>query len=128
MIEREHSQTLLHAANIDLMAVRGMVNDTEHFSDEIFGFHVQQAVEKSLKAWIAYLKIEYPISHDLEGLYLVLEKRGYDVHPFFDLIQFTPFAVEFRYDPDSSNWDSIDRHAVLVQVENLVGFIEKIVQ
>lgn len=38
-------------ASKDLAALRGMI-DASLFADEIFGFHAQQAVEKSLKAWI----------------------------------------------------------------------------
>ena len=37
-------------------ALRGMVG-TPLFADEIFGFHAQQAIETSLKAWLAYYRI-----------------------------------------------------------------------
>ena len=44
--------TMQTMAGKDLAALRGMLDSTL-FADEIFVFHAQQAVEKSLKAWIA---------------------------------------------------------------------------
>ena len=29
------------------------LKDEEAFSEDIFGFHIQQAIEKTLKAWLA---------------------------------------------------------------------------
>jgi hypothetical protein len=49
----------LSMAGKDLVAAQNMLNG-EVFADEVFGFHVQQAMEKSLKAWIAYVGREYP--------------------------------------------------------------------
>ena len=46
-------------ANGDLSALRGMKNKTI-FIEEIFGFHAQQAIEKSLKAWLALLGVDFP--------------------------------------------------------------------
>jgi len=46
---KKQAKTLLHAAWRDLQALTGML-DAELFVDEIFGFHVQQAAEKALKA------------------------------------------------------------------------------
>lgn len=48
-------------AQRDLRALAGML-DSQTFADEIFGFHVQQAAEKVLKAWIAALGEVYPFT------------------------------------------------------------------
>lgn len=53
MSDREHAEEILEAARRDLRALRAMT-DVEAFPDEIFGFHAQQAVEKALKARLAY--------------------------------------------------------------------------
>lgn len=50
MKDLEQAKIFLDIAARDYRALCGM-EDPETFSDEIFGFHVQQAVEKSLKAW-----------------------------------------------------------------------------
>jgi hypothetical protein len=39
--------------------------DSASFSDEVFGFHAQQTIEKALKAWIAVRGLVYPKSHDV---------------------------------------------------------------
>jgi len=39
-------------------------------------FHVQQAVEKALKAVLLFRKVEFPEIHDLNNLVAILEKVG----------------------------------------------------
>jgi hypothetical protein len=60
MSELKHARELLALAAKDLQALTGM-GDLETFADEIFGFHAQQAVEKTLKAWIAASGERYPL-------------------------------------------------------------------
>ena len=48
----DHARGLLKMAEKDFAALKGMV-DPLVFADEVFGFHTQQAAEKSLKAWLA---------------------------------------------------------------------------
>ena len=48
------------------------MGDPAVFADEIFGFHVQQATEKLLKAWLASLGEAYPLSHDLHLFFMCL--------------------------------------------------------
>ena len=54
---------LLAAADRDIEILQLMYDSTGG-SDEIFGFHAQQAAEKSLKAWLAFLGEVYPLTHD----------------------------------------------------------------
>ena len=63
----DQARLLLGMADGDLAAVRAMRDRTD-FTDEIFGFHVQQAAEKGFKAWIAMLGREYPLTHELREL------------------------------------------------------------
>ena len=65
MKKSKDASLLLFLAERDLKALKAMIVDTDSFSDEIFGFHAQQALEKSLKAWIASLGGEYPPIHNL---------------------------------------------------------------
>ncbi|MDP2822615.1 MAG: hypothetical protein Q8O52_08040 [Sulfuritalea sp.] len=48
----DHARGLLLMARTDFDAMRGMIGNPL-FADEVFGFHAQQTVEKSLKAWLA---------------------------------------------------------------------------
>lgn len=68
MSDQEHAESILEAARRDLRALRAM-DDVVAFSDEIVGFHAQQAVEKALKAWLAYLGVPFPKTHDLAATY-----------------------------------------------------------
>ena len=52
MSDLEQARELAGAAERDISALHGM-GDSAIFADEIFGFHVQQAAEKLLKAWLA---------------------------------------------------------------------------
>ena len=56
MKDLEQARNFLSIAARDYRALCGM-EDAEVFSDEIFGFHVQQAVEKALKAWLCSLGV-----------------------------------------------------------------------
>jgi HEPN domain-containing protein len=63
------------------------------------GFHLQQAVEKSLKAWLVSQRIAYPKTHDLSLLLGLLEDHDQYIEPIFrSLLELNPFAVQFRYE------------------------------
>ena len=59
---------------------------------------IEQAVEKSLKAWLILKRIDYPRTHDLNPLLGLLEDQGEDVEPFWALLELNPFAVQFRHE------------------------------
>lgn len=61
MNELDHARAMLLLAEKDRRALGGML-DNEIFAKEIFGFHAQQTAEKALKAWIAALGKEYPLT------------------------------------------------------------------
>ena len=110
---------LIRAAERDFEALRVM-RDSDEIPDEVFGFHVQQAAEKSLKAHLALLGETYPLTHNLEALLDMLAKRSIATASFRQLIGYTPFAVEFRYQGVGSDADPIDRESALSLVEALL--------
>ncbi len=59
MADAEHARAMLRMAHKDFNALTGM-QDNALFADVIFGFHVQQAVEKALKAWLCIYDIALP--------------------------------------------------------------------
>lgn len=97
MSERESALLLLEMAEKDLRALNGMQDPTV-FAEEIFGFHAQQAAEKCLKAWIAALGEQYPLTHNLAILLAQLERLGVEVGAYWDLVDFNPLrsAVSVR--------------------------------
>ena len=90
------------------------------------GFHLQQAVEKSLKTWLALKRIDYPRTHDLNPLLGLLEDQGEDIEPFWNLLELNPFAVQFRYELAGEafpNFEQLARLAgqLLAHVQSLLA-------
>lgn len=119
MSEIKHARALLDLAEKDFKALGGM-EDTLTFADEVFGFHAQQAVEKTLKAWLAALGLEYPLTHNLARLLALLEKQGAGVDEFWDLAEYTAYAVEYRYGTLGMAEEPLDRPAVIRQLQILL--------
>ena len=108
---------MFQAAERDLLTLQGM---TASVPEEAFGFHVQQAAEKSFKAWLALLGETYPLTHNLELLLDLLAAQGVAAKLFQKLIGYTPYAIEFRYEGIDSSTEAIDREGVLALVEVLL--------
>ena len=126
MSDTNQAKNLLKIAQRDVRALSGMLN-ADTFADEIFGFHVQQAVEKLLKAWLAALGEVYPLTHNLILLLQILEDLGCDVTEFYELSDFSPFAVILRYE-EVSEEDSIERSHAIEQVGSLFLQVEAVIK
>ena len=113
---------LLRAAERDVLTLRSM---TAGAPDESFGFHVQQAAEKAFKAWLAVLGETYPLTHSLQALLRLLAAKGVATAPFNDLADFTPYAVEFRYEGVGADAEPIDREATLARLVILLDGIRR---
>jgi HEPN domain-containing protein len=72
------SHRLLRKAQSDLNAARALAVDPGQ-GDDVIGFHVQQTVEKSVKAVLAFLDVDYPRTHDIDYLVRQLVKRSVSV-------------------------------------------------
>ena len=117
MSDLKCARMLYRAAERDVLTLRSM---TAAAPVESFGFHVQQAAEKAFKAWIALLGETYPLTHSIETLLDLLNDRGVAVEPFGNLVDYTPYAVEFRYAGVDSGSEPIDREGALALVEALL--------
>ncbi len=116
------ARVMSRAAERDVLTLRSMTADAPV---ESFGFHVQQAAEKALKAWLALLGEKYPLTHSIETLLDLLDNRGAAVEPFRDLIDYTPYAVEFRYAGVDPGAEPIDREGALALVQALVDRVRR---
>ena len=101
------------------------MSDADIFADEIFGFHAQQAVEKLFKAWLALLGRTYPPIHDLSELLSMLIECQSDAARFDPLIEYTPYAVQFRYGVGDSGSVPLDRHTALQRTEALLVEVQR---
>lgn len=109
---------LARKASDDATAMRELAGNSE-ISDEIVGFHAQQAVEKWLKAVIASRAEDFEYTHDLRHL---LALAGIDEgNPPFDIreaVNLTEYAVPLRYE-DLLDTEPLDRDATLNLVDDV---------
>ncbi|MGB7086644.1 MAG: HEPN domain-containing protein [Phormidesmis sp.] len=127
MSDLVQAKNLLDAAQRDLNATTGML-ESKLFADEIFGFHVQQTIEKSLKAWLSILGEVYPLTHDLSLLLRRLEGQGCDISAYIELSEFSAFARQIRYMGLGKDEEAIERQRTLEQIERLYFFVESILK
>lgn len=102
------AQLLFQKARNDFSAIQNMI-DVSLFSEDIFGFHAQQAVEKLLKALLAMNGIIYPKTHDIYPLLRLLESSGERTGNFDDLVELNMYAVQARYDEYHEADEPLDR-------------------
>lgn len=125
MADLEQARSMLRMAYKDFNALIGM-QENLLFADDIFGFHVQQAVEKALKAWLCVNEDIYPLTHELARLLALLENHGADVEKFWPLVQYTMFAVQARYEEGISELDEpINRAIEIENVRELLAHVEQ---
>lgn len=123
MSDLKQALHLLQVAEEDLIKLRAR-EDPTIFIDRMFGSVVQQVAEKSLKAWICLSGQTYPFTHDLGALLKKLAAQGKEVEHFLDLVDYTGYAGELRYQPVDPNAEPLDREHALA----LAGALLKTVQ
>lgn len=130
MSDIKQARGMWHLAARDLAACMGMLSDFENFADSVFGFHAQQAVEKLLKAWLALLGVNYPLTHKIDVLLDDIESAGWDVTAYVGFVELTSYAVILRYsyDDDDEAWINapLDRPAVVRDIQSLSQHVEQL--
>lgn len=115
----ELAALLSRKASDDATAMRELAGNSE-ISDEIAGFHAQQAVEKRLKALMASRGLAQLRTHDIDQLGRTLEADGVELpFPRPRLAELTIFAVPLR-DEQLLDAEPLDREATVALV-NEVG-------
>jgi HEPN domain-containing protein len=121
----ERARSMLRLAGMDMNAA-SILGESGKADAEIIGFHLQQAAEKALKAWLLLLAETPPRTHDLDYLLHRLAAHSEDVAAFRSLDVLNPFAVQFRYDipdPEPFDWRTAinDVARLLEHVRGLAG-------
>lgn len=124
MTDLDQARALLDLAARDLRALEGMFDATV-FADEIFGFHTQQTAEKALKAWLATEGVVYPKTHDLSHLLSLLEEQGATVTLYQELIEYTAYAVQLRYDGLDLDSEPLDRGKAVAHARALLDHVRR---
>lgn len=124
MPDIETARGYLAAARRDAMALANMFDD-HAFPLEIFGFHVQQAIEKGLKSWLCLCDVQPPQSHNLRHLLVLLESCGVPIDNLWEMVALSAFAVQFRYEAFDFMDDPLDRRYWSSKVEILLADVEQ---
>ena len=125
MTDIKHADAMMRMAHRDMTALHGMLDDAI-FADEIFGFHVQQAVEKGLKAWMCALGLTYPFTHHINRLLVLLKGAGVEVEAFWWTDQFTLYAHQARYEEGHLAEDApLEREQILRDVDSVLTHTQK---
>ncbi len=125
MNQPKHASPLLWMAKKDLKASKtlALADDPDV---EIVGFHLQQATEKALKAWLVVLGEPIIKTHDLSYLLNQLESHQQHIDHLWSLAELNPFAVQFRYgvcDDEPFDWQEAyeEVHHLITQVEEYIA-------
>lgn len=111
---RELASLLVRKAEGD-EAILDKALDDQDVPDEVLGFHVQQAVEKRLKAVLAFHEIDFDRTHSIGYLTSLLEHHGIELPGNRERMEnLTPWAVVARY--QSSVEEVLDRAAAREQM------------
>lgn len=98
---KSSADLFFYKASVDFNAAKlllsSFANGVEEYDLEIVMFHLQQSVEKLLKAILSYYRKETPRTHDLEKLVSTLLEHGIEIPNTDMLLPLTQFVVEGRY-------------------------------
>ena len=105
-------------------ALLDAVIESDKVSDEVVGFHCQQAAEKMLKALLSDLGVAFHKTHELGALMDALARSGAPLPGEFEnLDMLTPFGAVYRYD-DYDGGESLNRAETLTLLRALRAWVE----
>lgn len=123
MRQREQALLLIKKA-VEDEALLAEILSSRQISDEIFGFHCQQAAEKLLKAMLSKLGINFPRTHNLRLLMDLLTDAGHPLPANLSGIDtLTPYGTLFRYEDIPAEVE-LDREALFNLIRTLHDFVE----
>jgi HEPN domain-containing protein len=118
MMDLETARAMVSAAERDLRALENMT-DSQSFATEVFGFHTQQVVEKCLKAWLSLKGVQYPRTHNIRHLIVLLEQTGTSTADLWDFVGLSAFAVQLRYEAYETIDEPMDREEMVRRTKHL---------
>lgn len=119
---KEYINAWLQKAEHDIMTAQRLLEIQPLILDNAC-FHCQQAIEKSLKAYLCYREKDIVKTHDID--FLLVECSGFD--PIFDTIDtlnINEYAVAVRY-PDFSLVPEIEEAKKIYELAILVNSMVK---
>jgi HEPN domain-containing protein len=119
----EYLNNWLFRAKEDIAVIDNLYKTDPDLYASTICFHAQQAVEKSLKAFLVYNNIDFPRTHDVD--FLLMECKKIDSKDFnIDLGSLSDFGVNIRYPDDFYITDKEE----IVQYRDVAHAIQEIVE
>jgi HEPN domain-containing protein len=106
-------EILLKKADADLALVQYVLTlEDKPIDIDIIFFHLQQAVEKYLKALICYNGVHFEKIHDIDKIITVCRNNSIDIPDYIEVfIELNQYAVEGRYAVISDDMDDAEGYA-----------------
>ena len=101
---------------------------THQIGDELFGNNIQQAIEKWLKAMIAWKHHKYPFTHDIGELLEAVEKAGLTKPERVDADlaeTLTDYAEKERYESVRQG-PPLDRDALIALLDAVAAWADSV--
>lgn len=110
-------ETLFKKADADFKSALRLI-EYEPIILDTAAFHCQQAIEKYLKAYLVFMQVDYPRTHNLETLLDLIHATDNSFEAFH-FLNLTSFAVEIRYTDEYLIPDIEEMNAYLFLVEKV---------
>ena len=121
---KDYANLLLNKAKQDALLFDKLIDDNE-ISDEILGFHIEQAIEKSLKCILVFNNISFRKTHDIRELLDLIHDHNIQLPDTFNTIdEWTPYAVQYRYDDINTDTATFDRKNARVTMWDLITWVD----
>lgn len=120
---RDNIKVLLDRAENDIITAR-IIADADEEMTEIICYHIQQYVEKSLKAKLIEIEKEYPRTHDIQALLNLLPDPKYAEELMLQAYTLTQYATSSRYDRVTPSTEEM--RTAFVFAEQIVDMISSV--
>ncbi len=119
-------QKWIEKAEEDLKAARLLLNSSADLNS-IVCFHAQQAVEKSLKAFLTRAGVRTGKTHDIGFLLRLCEEQDEEFRnlPTEELSRLSFYAVQIRYPENYYTPSSEETRKAIEMAEKLIDFIKR---
>jgi HEPN domain-containing protein len=110
-------EILFKKADADLALVEhALALEDKPIEVDIIFFHLQQAVEKYLKALVCYNGVHFEKIHDIDKIITLCRSSSIELPDYIDVfIELNPYAVEGRYAVIADDIDDAERFAKLLK-------------
>lgn len=126
LFKTSYSLELLHIAEGDLLSARELQSVSTRGRKENIVYLAQQAVEKAVKAVLNYLRIAFPLVHEIGTLVALLPDEKMPPRGF-DLARLNPYATVMRYEEPNIELTGEEIEESLLVAEEVVEWAKDLI-